>query len=112
QHPDNPLRYQLSNGRMARLHEESRLIGEPWLVATELRFEQRDSLILRAAPLDEARLRQDFPGRFREGDVVCWDDKARALVSRRELRFDQIVLSSKSGGKVDPEHAAQALTRA
>lgn len=112
QHPQNPLRYQLSNGRMARLHEESRLIGEPWLVATELRFEQRDSLILRAAPLDEARLREDFAERFCEQDVVRWDDKARALIARRETRFDQIVLSARPGGKVDANHAAQALTQA
>jgi len=112
QHADNPLRYQLSNGRMARLHEESRLIGEPWLVATELRFESRDSLILRAAPLDEARLREDFPERFTEADSVRWDERSRALVSRRETRFDEIVLGSKPGGKVDPLLAAQALTKA
>ena len=108
-HPDNPLRYQLSNGRMARLHEASALIGEPWLVASELRFEQRDSLIQRAAPLDETRLRQDFPDRFTESDVVRWDADRRALVSRRETRFDEIVLGSKPAGKVDPDLAAQAL---
>jgi ATP-dependent helicase HrpB len=112
QHPDNPLRYQLSNGRMARLHEESRLIGEPWLVATELRFESRDSLIQRAAPLDEARLREDFAERFTDSDVVRWDADKRALVSRRETRFDEIVLSSKPGGKVDAALAAAALVKA
>lgn len=111
-HPENPLRYQLSNGRMARLHEESRLIGEPWLVATELRFESRDSLIQRAAPLDEQRLREDFAERFSDADVVRWDADKRALVSRRETRFDEIMLSSKPGGKVDPALAAQALVKA
>lgn len=112
QHPGAPLRYQLSGGRTARLHEESRLIGEPWLVVTELRLEQGDSLVLRGAPLDEARLREDFPERFREEDVVRWDANARALVSRRETRFDRIVLSSRPGGKVDPEEAARALVQA
>src|SRR5690606_4899464 len=93
-------------------HEESRLIGEPWLVASELRFESRDSLIQRAAPLDEQRLREDFPERFREDDIVRWDADRRALVSRREARFDEIVLSSKPAGKVDPLLAAEALTKA
>src|SRR5690606_20894723 len=36
----------------------------------------------------------------------------RALVSRREARFDEIVLSSKPAGKVDPLLAAEALTKA
>jgi ATP-dependent helicase HrpB len=112
QHPDNPLRYQLSNGRMARLHDDSRLLGEPWLVASELRFESRDSLIQRAAPVDEQRLREDFAERFTDSDVVRWDADKRALVSRRETRFDEIVLSSKPGGKVDPALAAQALVKA
>lgn len=112
QHPGNTLRYQLSSGRMARLHEESRLIGEPWLVVTELRFEQGDSLILRATPLDETRLREDFADRFHDEDVVRWDARGRALVARREQYFDQIVLSSKPGGKVDTAQAAQALTQA
>lgn len=112
QHPDNRLRYQLSNGRMARLYEDSALLGEPWLVISELRFDQKDSLVVRAAPLDESRLREDFPQRFVEEDVVRWDDKSRSLISRRETRFDQIVLSSKPAGKVDPERAASALTAA
>jgi ATP-dependent helicase HrpB len=112
QHPDNRLRYQLSNGRIARLYEDSALIGEPWLVVSELRFDHKDSLVVRAAPLDENRLREDFPQRFVEEDIVRWDDKSRSLVSRRETRFDQIVLSSKPAGKVDPERAASALTAA
>lgn len=111
-HPDNRLRYQLSNGRMARLHESSNLIGEPWLVVSELRFENKDSLILRAAPLDEARLHKDFSTRFIEADIVRWDEASRSLISRREVRFDQIVLSSKPAGKVNAQQAAQALTDA
>jgi len=112
QHPNDELRYQLSNGRSARLFEDSRLRGEPWLVISELRFENRDSLILRAAPLDEARLRQEFPERFVEEDVVRWDAQNRALIARREARFDQIVLDSRPAGRPDPEQAASALTEA
>jgi ATP-dependent helicase HrpB len=99
----------LSNGRMAKLMDDSALLGEPWLVVSELRFDSKDSLILRAAPVDESRLREDFPQRFVESDNVRWDDNSRALISRREVRFDQIVLSSKPAGRPDPEQAAQAL---
>lgn len=112
-HPADPLRYQLANGRMARLFEDSALRGEPWLVASELRFEPRgDALALRAAPVDEARLREDFPQRFVEREGAVWDPDRRALVARRESRFDRIVLDSRPAGRVDPAQAAQALTDA
>ncbi|WP_066093092.1 ATP-dependent helicase HrpB [Xanthomonas massiliensis] len=112
-HRDDPLRYQLANGRMAKLFDDSALRGEPWLVASELRYEARgDALLLRAAPVDEARLRADFPRRFVEHEGAVWDAGKRALVARRETRFDRIVIDSRAAGRVDPAQAAQALTEA
>ncbi len=112
QHPTDPRRVMFANGRMGRLFDDSALFGEPWIVASELRFEAKDALVLRGAPVDEARLQRDFPQRFFEGDVVRWDAAARALVSRRERRFDRITLESKPAGRPDPALAAQALTEA
>lgn len=112
QHPADPLRYLLSNGRSARLHELSSLRGEPWLVASELRFEGRDGLLQRGAPVDEGHLRRTLPERFVTVDEVRWDAGRRALVALRETRFDRIVLDSRSAGRVDPALAAPALTEA
>ncbi|MEO5962448.1 MAG: ATP-dependent helicase HrpB, partial [Thermomonas sp.] len=112
QHPNDPKRYQLANGRMARLFDDSALYGEPWLVASELRFEAKDALLLRAAPLDARYLRDVFRDHFREGDETRWDAGKRALVSERIERFDGIVLSSRASGRVDPAQAARALTDA
>jgi ATP-dependent helicase HrpB len=111
-HAADPKRYQLANGRMARIVEDSALHGEPWIVASELRHEARDSLVLRGAPLDEARLQRDFPQRFSEGDHVRWDPDRRALVAQRERRFDRIVLDARPAGRADPAQAACALTDA
>jgi len=112
QHAGDPRRYQLANGRMAKLFDDSALFGEPWLVASDLRFEAKDALLLRGAPLDQARLQRDFPQRFAEQDVVRWDAAKRALVAQRERRFDQIVLDARPAGRVDPAQAARALTDA
>ena len=112
QHASDPRRYQLANGRTARVFDDSALYGEPWIVASELRFEAKDALLLRGAPLDEARLQRDFPQRFVETDVVRWDPARRALVAQRERRFDAIVLETKPGGRVDPLQAARALVDA
>lgn len=112
-HAQESRRYQLANGRMARLFDDSALLGEPWIVASELRFERGgDALVLRAAPLDEAALWRAFPARFVETDRVRWDAARRALVAQRERRYDGIVLDLRPAGRVDPAAAAHALTEA
>ncbi|MEA9740668.1 ATP-dependent helicase HrpB [Xanthomonas campestris pv. raphani] len=111
-HPTDPLRYLLANGRSARLFDHSDLRGEHWLVASELRYEAKDALLLRAAPVDEGYLRQSVPERFVQQDVVQWDADKRALVARRQSSFDRIVLDSRPAGRVDPAQAAAALTEA
>nr|WP_243720403.1 ATP-dependent helicase HrpB [Luteimonas aestuarii] len=111
-HPRDPQRYALANGRMARIADDSTLRGEPWIVASELRFEAKDSLVLRGAAVDEARLRADFAPRFVERDEVRWDAGKRALVAERVRRFDGIVLDARPAGRVDGALAARALTDA
>jgi ATP-dependent helicase HrpB len=112
QHPNDAKRYQLANGRMLQLFDDSALYGELWLVASELRFDAKDALLLRAAPVDERYLRDAFATHFRDGEEVRWDAGKRALVSERIERFDGIVLSSRSSGRVDPAQATRALTDA
>jgi len=111
-HAGDPHRYQLANGRMARLFDDSALVGEPWLVASELRFEAHDALLLRVAPVDERFLRADFAAHFSDRDETRWDADRRALVAERVQRFDGIVLDARPAGRVDPAQAAQALTGA
>ena len=111
-HGSDLRRYPLANGRMAQLFDDSAMIGEPWIVACDLRFEAKDAKVLRAAPVDEARLRRDFAARFSDRDEVRWDEARRALVAERVQRFDGIVLDARPAGRVDPAQAAQALTDA
>src|SRR5688572_762048 len=108
QHPGDPRRYALANGRMAELAPDSALFGEPWLVASELRFAAADSRVLRGAPVSEGELRVEFPDRFVEEDAMQWDAGARALRAVRETRFDRIVIDRRPAGKVDPALAARA----
>ncbi|MEZ5522474.1 MAG: ATP-dependent helicase HrpB [Dokdonella sp.] len=96
QDPANPRRYQLANGRGARLLEESSLYGEPWLVVIDLRFEERDSLILAAAPFDEAALEREFPQRFVARRSVRWNRESRAVEAFEERCFAAIVLERRS----------------
>src|SRR5690606_24603481 len=116
QHPADPRRYQLANGRSARLFEDSALVGEAWLVVAELvpdpRGPQHDARIGRALPVDERALRNAFPDHFVSEQRVGWDETAQALRSERVQRFAAIVLDSRPGGAVDPAAAAAALCAA
>jgi ATP-dependent helicase HrpB len=112
QHPTDAYRYQLANGRSARLFDDSALYGEPWLVIDELRDDMRDARVLRAAPLDPARLEREFPARFRSEDRVVWDAATRGIAAVRERRFDRIVLDSRPLARPDPARYADALVDA
>ncbi|HZF97368.1 MAG TPA: ATP-dependent helicase HrpB, partial [Pseudoxanthomonas sp.] len=118
QHPGDPRRYALANGRIARLHEDSALFGEPWIVVGELRAprqaqaDRADAMIALGAPLDPERLRREFPQRFVTEERVRWDPARRLLVAQREARYEQIVLETRPAGRVDPAQAPAALTAA
>lgn len=112
QHPSDPYRYQLANGRSAKLFDDSTLYGEPWIVVSELRDDPRDARVLRAAPLDEQRLRRDFPQRFVTEDRVVWDANTRGIAAVRETRYDRIVIDSRALARPDPARYADALVDA
>lgn len=109
QDPERPLRYMLANGRGAHLGEASALIGEPWLVATELRAEAGDSLILAAAPFDPQRLQDDFAERFTTARRVEWRRDGERPEAFEEERFDGIVLARRSVPLAPADRAAALL---
>jgi len=95
--PTHPHRFQLANGRGARLDDRgSRLVGRPWLAISELVAADGDARIQRAAPLDEAHLREVMPERFTRETTCRFDAEARAVVAEVVERFDQLVLARRS----------------
>lgn len=91
-----PLRYTLANGRGARLHEQTALRGEPWLVVLDARLEARDSLIQAAAPLDPELLEHAFADQFQTSRTVRWNPERGAVEAFDEQRFGAIVLQRHS----------------
>ncbi|MET0504118.1 MAG: ATP-dependent helicase HrpB, partial [Luteibacter sp.] len=90
-----PTRYQLANGRGARLHENSALHGEPWIVVLDLRLEARDSLVFAGAPFDPAVLEREHADRFVSERVLRWDDERQIAEAFEERRFDALLMSRK-----------------
>ena len=96
QDDSNPRRYVLANGRGAQLGQQSTLVGEPWLAIAELRFDARDSLVMRAAPCDHAFLAQTFPAHFSRTRQRLFNPATRAVEESEEQRFAAIVLERRS----------------
>ena len=108
---NNPLRYTLANGRGARLHENTALHGEPWLVVLDIQYDTRDSLIRAAAPLDPRVLERDHSTQFIRERVLRWNDERQAVETFEEYRYAAIVLERRSV-PVKPEDALPALLAA
>ncbi|MGH8153135.1 MAG: ATP-dependent helicase HrpB, partial [Rhodanobacteraceae bacterium] len=87
----DPRRYLLANGRGARLDAASTLFAEPWLVVTEARFDERDSLVLTAAPFDPTLLEREYPQRIQRARAVRMNEHD-TVEAFEERRFDAIVL--------------------
>lgn len=111
QFEDDVLRYQLGNGRGARLHETSALRGEPWLVITDLRYEPGDSVVLQAAPFDDSCLARDWPARFTRTRELRWNEKRGVAEAFEVERFDALVLARRRV-PVRTEEASAALLAA
>jgi ATP-dependent helicase HrpB len=107
--PGDAQRYSLSNGRGARLADDSHLRGEPWLVVAELRHEARDSLILKAAPFDEAQLRRRFPDRFATVETGRFDVANQSVAVFREHRFMALVLERERIAETDTAQRVAGL---
>jgi len=109
QHPQDPRRYQLANGRSVRLWDDSALFGEPWLLVTDLQDADRDARVQRAVSLDIARLERECSALFVTEDRVFWDADARRIAATRERRFARIVIESKPLATPDRARFAEAL---
>jgi ATP-dependent helicase HrpB len=104
-------RYQLANARGARLFDDSRLRGAAWLAVSDLRFDEKDSVILRAAPVDEDYLRERFADSFARATSVRFNPETRAVEALDESRFAGIVLERRSvGAPRDARSAAMLCT--
>lgn len=102
-------RYTLGNGRGARLAPDSGLRGEPWLVATELRVERGDALVLRGVPFEEERLAILYPQHHHRVEQARFDAATGSVAVFRERRFMGLVLERERVPVSDPAQRVSGL---
>lgn len=105
-------RYQLSNGRGARLREDDALGHHDWLVAADLDGQTRESLIFLAAVTDRATLETDLAGHINTVDDARWDDSKGTVIARRIKRLGALILEQKLLPDPSPEQIQLGLLNA
>jgi ATP-dependent helicase HrpB len=111
------LRCELVHQRRGLLARESVIQKSPLLVAAEIseiegRGGEINVLLSLATAVEEAWLKEIFPDDYRETRGVTYDESIKRVVSRRERRFRDLVLESRSSSDEAPlDAAARLLTK-
>jgi len=108
------LRCELVHGRRGMLARESAVQKATLLVAAEIsevggRGGEVTVLLSLATAIEEAWLKELFPGDFAAVRKVEYDAAAKRVVTRREKRFRDLVLEARSGSEDAPLDEAAAL---
>ena len=85
------------------------LWSDSLIVAVHLDDRERDARILLAAPLEREALEAVIPGALQWRETVEWNRREQAVVARRELRLDQVLLEAHPLAVVPAERAREAL---
>ena len=102
-------RFTLANGRGAYFPEPQSLSQQELIVAVSLDDRERDARILLAAPLGREALEAVLPERLAWRQSVEWSRREQAVLARRELRLDELVLEERPLPEVAPEQARGAM---
>ncbi|HRZ05769.1 MAG TPA: ATP-dependent helicase HrpB [Candidatus Competibacteraceae bacterium] len=102
-------RYQLANGRGARLTTGDPLMNRDWLAVAHLDAGASEGRIWLAAPVDPADLAMHLASRVRTVTAVFWDERQAAVIARREQRLGALALSSAPLTDVKPDVWCQAM---
>ncbi|MGM0571281.1 ATP-dependent helicase HrpB [Marinobacter sp.] len=105
-------RYQLSNGRGARLADDDALGSEQWIVAADLDGQAREAQVFLAAATDRTTLEADLAAHIDTTEEALWDDRRGMVVARRVTRLGALVLAEQSLPDPDPEQLQQGLLNA
>lgn len=109
---EHSTRYQLSNGKGARLREDDSLLRYEWLVAADLDGKAREATIYLAAPVERADLEHDLAQLISESEEAQWDDQRGTVVARRLRKLGELILQETELPQPEPALIQQGLLNA
>ncbi|MFZ0498726.1 MAG: ATP-dependent helicase HrpB [Steroidobacteraceae bacterium] len=102
-------RFTLTNGRGAHFSEPQALARHELIVAVDLDDRERDARIRLAAPLSREDIDAHLASRLVRSDSVEWNAREQAVLARRVLRLDGLVLEESALPEVPREEARTAM---
>jgi ATP-dependent helicase HrpB len=102
-------RFTLTNGRGAHFAEPQALSRQDLIVAVDLYDRERDARIRLAAPVSREDIDEHMASRLVRSDSVEWNAREEAVLARRVLRLDGLVLEESALSEVPREEAHAAM---
>jgi ATP-dependent helicase HrpB len=102
-------RFTLTNGRGAHFAQPQGLARQELIVAVDLDDRERDASIRLAAPLSRSDIEELMAPRLQRADLVEWNAREQAVLARRVLRLDGLVLEESALPEVPREAARAAM---
>ncbi len=102
-------RFTLTNGRGAHFPEPQALSRQELIVAVDLDDRERDARIRLAAPVSRGEIEELMAARLERSDSVQWSTREQAVLARRVLRLDGLVLEESALPEVPREPAQAAM---
>lgn len=103
------VRYQLSGGSGAVLHEDDPIARYEYIVVAGLGGQGKEARIFTALPLDLSVLQQWCEEIFEVHEAVHWDDKRERVIAEQQRRIGALVLSRQTISAISDEQRAAAL---
>lgn len=98
-------KYRMANGRMAKLQAHDPLMHEEWIAIAQLDAGSNEGKIFLAAPFDPTELIASISGI----DTISWDERNGLLITRKEWKVGNLLLSTKPLQNPDEEKATGVL---
>jgi ATP-dependent helicase HrpB len=109
QRPGGGGRFTLTNGRGAHFTEPQSLARQELIVALDLDDRERDARIRLAAPLRREDIDALMSARLERAESVEWNAREQAVLARRVLRLDGLVLEESALPEVPRPEALSAM---
>ncbi len=107
--PGADARYQLANGRGALFESAESVARQEFIVAVDLDDREREARIRLAAPIAKEDLLEHFEERIECREELAWDERTEAVVARRVIRLDALLIEEKPLNEVPRAASAAAM---
>lgn len=102
-------RFALTNGRGAYFAGPQSLARQEFIVAVDLDDRERDARIRLAAPLSRQDIDELMAARLERTDAVEWNAREEAVLARRVLKLDGLVIEESALPEVPRQEALAAM---